>query len=515
MSQVASPSPQRPDVTSPPRPARIPLFTAKRLLDQLQRPRINWKQFWLNTGISMLIHAVILLICSLVILEDAYKEHILTTIVTLIESENEPIIEKTTIQPEELHDEQLNQNVSETSAEQLADLTAPVSLNVNELDPSTAITDIELPGLADIKISDETSGRTQAARAALVQKFGGNSASEAAVASGLKWLAEHQLADGSWSFDHSQAPKCRGQCSQSGNMAECRTGATGLALLAFLGGGHTHHKGDYTAQVKGGLEALAKRGRLTPEGFDLRGDLAEGHRHAAFYAHGIATIALCEAVALTRDPRYRPLAQGAVNFIINNQDPKGGGWRYEPRQAGDTSVVGWQVMALKSGQNARLKVPPLAFKGAELFLNSVQSAGGSQYAYQDPKAPTPAMTSVGLLCRMYLGWDRHTKALQEGIAYLDRTKPLSDNMYYNYYATQVLHHWGGEEWIRWNEVMRDRLVVTQHQRAAGHLAGSWDVADHHGGAGGRLYMTCLAVMTLEVYYRHLPLYQREQLKVEF
>jgi hypothetical protein len=79
-------------------------------------------------------------------------------------------------------------------------------------------------------------------------------------------------------------------------------------------------------------------------------------------------------------------------------------------------------------------------------------------------------------------------------------------MYFNYYATQVMHQWGGEEWTKWNNVMRERLVQTQ--KKTGHAAGSWDLADPHGGTGGRLYMTCLATMTLEVYYRHLPIYEK-------
>ena len=88
-------------------------------------------------------------------------------------------------------------------------------------------------------------------------------------------------------------------------------------------------------------------------------------------------------------------------------------------------------------------------------------------------------------------------------------------MYYNYYATQVMHHWGGDEWANWNGVMRDQLIRTQKTAKDGHMHGSWDLADPHGGTGGRLYMSCLCIMTLEVYYRHLPIYRREGLKVEF
>ena len=125
------------------------------------------------------------------------------------------------------------------------------------------------------------------------------------------------------------------------------------------------------------------------------------------------------------------------------------------------------------------------------------------------------MTAVGLLCRMYLGWNRRTPQLAVGVKYLDQVTPRPNDMYFNYYATQVMHHWGGEEWTRWNEAMRDQLVRTQHPPRIGHHAGRWDVADMHGNSGGRLYMTCLCTMTLEVYYRHLPLYDRENLKVDF
>jgi hypothetical protein len=480
----------------------------------MQQRAADRRQLAWTITLSALLHTVALGLCSLIVFEHVQIETILTNIASVIEEQDEPLIDTVATEADDSLIDEPHSNPINMAAEALADENSPLTLDVNDLDVSVALGDT-LPGIANLRLGDATSGRSQAARSALVKQFGGTSASEAAVATGLKWLAEHQLDDGSWSFDHTLCKACGGKCSQPGTMAECRTGATGLALLAYLGGGHTHEKGNYTRQVRRGLEALVKHGKLNNDGFDLRGELSESNKHAAYYAHGIATIALCETMALTRDPRYRSVAQNAVKFIVSTQDPKGGGWRYEPRQAGDTSVIGWQVMALKSAQNANLKLPSSAFKGADLFLDSVQSEKGAKYAYQDPMSPTPTTTAVGLLCRMYLGWDRQQKNLQDGIAYLDETKPSPNNMYYNYYATQVLHHWGGEEWTRWNTVLRDRLVQTQHQVKDGHLAGSWDVADPHGGAGGRLYMTCLAVMTLEVYYRHLPIYQRENIKVEF
>jgi hypothetical protein len=77
-------------------------------------------------------------------------------------------------------------------------------------------------------------------------------------------------------------------------------------------------------------------------------------------------------------------------------------------------------------------------------------------------------------------------------------------MYFNYYTTQVLHHYGGPQWDQWNQQMRDYLVESQVRH--GHEHGSWFFPDEHALAGGRLYTTAMCVMILEVYYRHLPLY---------
>jgi hypothetical protein len=116
---------------------------------------------------------------------------------------------------------------------------------------------------------------------------------------------------------------------------------------------------------------------------------------------------------------------------------------------------------------------------------------------------------------MYLGWDHDNEKLKKGIAYLAANGPSKNDEYYNYYATQVMHHWGGEAWTKWNDVMRDQLIETQAQE--GVEAGSWKPigSGHAASSGGRLYTTVLNIMSLEVYYRHLPLYQRNAVQADF
>jgi hypothetical protein len=172
------------------------------------------------------------------------------------------------------------------------------------------------------------------------------------------------------------------------------------------------------------------------------------------------------------------------------------------------SVTGWFVMALQSARMAGLEVPSPTLERASKFLDEVARDGGSRYAYRIRDGATLTLTAEGLLCRMYLGWERSDPRLQNGVQYLLQNLPTWDeqNVYYWYYATQVMHHMEDSPWRIWNGEMRKMLPEKQVKR--GRERGSWDPNnDRWGGEGGRLYTTCLSLYVLEVYYRHLPLYK--------
>jgi hypothetical protein len=296
------------------------------------------------------------------------------------------------------------------------------------------------------------------------------------------------------------------------------TAGTGLALLCFLGAGYTHIDGKYRDTVAAGVAHLV--GNQKSDG-DL---FSGGSKYVWFYSHGIASIALCEAYGMTRDPGLREPAQKALDFILASQHPTFGGWRYTPQASTDTSVSGWQVMALKSGELAGLSVPPEAYARVVRWLDGAQSLGGAQYSYR-PEATIPhqrnpslAMTAEGLLMRLYTGWDRTSPQVVAGVEHLKqnlpsigtRTQPLRDS-YYWYYATQVMFQSQGDAWNAWNERLRNLLVNSQVQ--SGALTGSWDprgtIPDRWGLEGGRIYVTAMHLLMLEVYYRNLPLYKIE------
>ena len=351
---------------------------------------------------------------------------------------------------------------------------------------------------------------------------------ETEVTPALVWLAKHQLSDGHWSLQH-YGDLCKDKsCTGPGDVS-ADVGATAMGLLPFLAAGQTHiSRGKYKEHIAKGIDWLIKNQQ--PDG-NLAKDAAQtmnSHLRPApiwvtnmkgvtlglpmMYSHGLATIALCEAYGLSGDRRVGMAAQGGVNFILNAQNTADGGWRDNPKDAADTSVVGWQVMALKSAHMAGLNVGGSVFSGASKWLDSVAVHDGTEYAYQPGNGSSNTMTAVGLLCRQYLGAKRDNPMLVGGMAYLLNHLPDEDfsNIYYWYYATQVMHNMSGYEWDTWNRKMRDLLVHTQVCNVDQCANGSWaPEKDAWGKHGGRIMTTSLSCLTLEIYYRYLPLFKPE------
>ncbi len=356
--------------------------------------------------------------------------------------------------------------------------------------------DLGTPGA----IRNGLSGRSGSMKGALLAAYGGTAGTEDAVAAGLAWLARNQLSDGSWSLEGPYS---------DGSVNENKSSATAMALLAFMGAGNTHKSGEYSDRVARGIQFLMRE--QDKDGFFA--SRAVGNQRT--YAQAQCTIAFCELFGMTGSSEIREPAERAIKYAVASQDDLGG-WRYQPRQSGDTSVTGWYVMALVSARMAGLQVDSDALERVNRFLDTVQRSVGQRkpdkdgeaYSYQGYSAPTVTMTSEGMLCRLYLGWKTTDPRITNGTEILlrepIRIDPQSRNYYYWYYATTTLHHIGGSPWRTWNEVMKVRLP--QLQTPSGKEKGSWTPdGDPHGAAGGRLYSTCLALYCLESYYRHLPL----------
>ena len=395
--------------------------------------------------------------------------------------------------------------IHETTETDMADEHNPVD------DPWLALPELPYSDSGDSQYAESSdaptgqialNGRTPGGRAGLIGRYGGNELTENAVDMALEWLKRNQLRDGSWSLKGNYA---------DGVHNENRESATAMALLAFQGAGHTHKEGKHKTVVANGWNWLLKRQGKDGCFFD-----EEGIWTHQFYTHGQCTIALCELYAMSKDEKLKVPAQRAVKYLIDAQSPQGG-WRYRPfpiAEESDVSVTGWCVMALQSARMADLEVPQETLDKISAYLDKVGTREGTRYAYQSGESSSRVMTAEAMLCRQYLGWSQDDERMEDALDFVLQS-PINyekdRNVYYWYYATQAMHHKEGRWWDEWNKVMRD--VVPRHQVKSGPEAGSWHplspTPDRWGGSdGGRLYVTCLSVYMLEVYYRHLPIYAK-------
>jgi hypothetical protein len=278
---------------------------------------------------------------------------------------------------------------------------------------------------------------------------------------------------------------------------------TALTLLAMLAAGNTHRQGPYQENVFRGLAYLIES--QASDG-SLAGQATE---YAAMYCHAMATFAMSEALGMSGDAQLREPVRRAVAYSVAMQNPTTGGWRYRRGDDGDTSQLGWQLMALKSAELAGVPVPEQTWRGAARFLDSVSSGSyRGLAAYRPGEQVSRPMTAEALVCRQFLGLPPDSATAKEAGDYLLGELPGEAkvvNLYHWYYGTLGMYQLQGVHWQRWNEALRQSLVATQ--RRDGAMAGSWDTNTLWGGYGGRVYTTALATLCLEVYYRYLPLYK--------
>lgn len=313
-------------------------------------------------------------------------------------------------------------------------------------------------------------------RSELVEKMGGSQETERAVARALEWLKRAQESDGRWSS------------KKNGGEVNADTAMTGMALLCFLSAGHTHTQdGPYRETVSRAIEHLVSRQQAD-------GDLAPDE---TMYGQTIASVALCEAYAMTHDARLARAVKLAVEFVDASARSNDG-------SAGRTSVLGWQVMAMESARRAGVKTSNITFDAARRWLDSVASAGApGRYAYQRGQAASPAMTAEAMFVQQLLGRGSGEARMQDSARFILEAKPRWQDgapTHYWYYATLAMFQQQGEAWREWNDALVPELL--SHQRTEGELAGSWDPQDRWSKLCGRVHQTAVCTLSLEVYYRY-------------
>lgn len=498
------------------------------------RWRLDAAPMWLGSAIA---HLLALVALTLVVMAPMVRPPD-ADLVSRLEDIDEPLVverlglpiapsaEPTTL--DTLAPEWEKETLSLEIAEAASPTPAPPSL-AEPPSPDLADLSVEQPGISLEAGAEGKNGggffssREPKMKRALLGSEGATRQSEFAVQTGLDWLARHQYADGHWSIDH--RPRARGPTSGQGKV-HSNMAATALGVLPFLGANYTPIAGpkEYREPVQRAILWMIQRQQ--PSGYLLAaGDDPE----SGMYTHGVATIALCEAYALTRQQNIRVAAQKAVEFILKTQN-RVGAWRYKPDSTdADTSVLGWQVMALRSAEasgllDSRPQKAALADsrKRYRAFLETVaigEHKGIFNYRKgEEGSDGNNTTTSIGLLTLQYAGARSSDARMKEGLDFLIARRPPNDpkqtkyrNSYFWYYGTLVIHNVGGKYWDDWNRAVRANLVETQNRVKGDTDHGSWDpflpLPDFWAKEGGRHLVTTMGILTLEAYYRFLPLYR--------
>lgn len=327
-------------------------------------------------------------------------------------------------------------------------------------------------------------------------EMGGNPKAEEVVERGLEWLKATQNDNGSWAREH-------------------HAGLTGLGVLAYLGRCETPISEKY------GESCLRAITYLVDLGMRNNGKLAENVSDGKFpYEHAIAAYALSEALTFSKQlnfnvPNLEEVVQKSIDFIIQNQHERTGGWDYSyettSSRGGDTSIAAWQVQALKAAKYTGLKFEGMreSMKAATEYMISMQNPGHGGFGYKNPHEPAHSqkghfsMTGGGVLALQMMGKER-SSAVRNGVDYILKHckfdyPTYNSDLYAHYYEVQAMMTRGGRAWEKYNEMFRDQLINTQKEN------GDWEAP----GRGGRYatdphYRNCLNILMLETYYRFLP-----------
>ena len=322
---------------------------------------------------------------------------------------------------------------------------------------------------------------------------------EDAVDRGLAHLARSQQKNGSWSTEF-------GNTKAAGDPA-----LTSLSVMAFLSAGHVPGEGKYGPVVERGIRFVMDSQQ--PNGLLALSDSG----YTEMYCHGVCTLMLAEAAGMTDGKTADELKDRlvrAVKVILKAQRDStrdAGGWRYQVVGFdADLSVTGWQLMALRAARNLGCDLPQDRVAAAVEYVKKCHDAKSGGYAYTIGGNVTPACTGTGILSLELSGKEFHkTHEALRGGAYLLQHPPdlAQPHFFYSaYYTSQAMFQLGDNYWAEFRPKLHGLLLKSSAPRANGAWYGrGFDDATY-----GPAYCTAMAILSLTVEYRYLPIYQRDE-----
>ena len=309
---------------------------------------------------------------------------------------------------------------------------------------------------------------TIAARPCVALELQVTPALERCVERGLAYLADTQMEDGKWG---------------SSSVA-----IVGMAMMSFLAHGELPDEGRYGHVIRRAVNYILS----TQQGNGLFG-------RGSMYDHGFATLAIAEVYGQINDDRVGPALQRATGLIVRAQNALGG-WRYSVGSTdADTTVSGAQMMGLRAAATAGIEVPLTTIQRGVAFYKNCFAPGGG-FGYTGPGGAGQPCSAIGLLVLCLSGQYHSLEVKATADWFLTRGFGGRGYFYYKcYYASQAMYQAGGKYWKHWNTIMTPLLMSMQ--RADGSWGGITQMRDAP-------MNTAFALLSLEVNYNFLPIYQR-------
>ncbi len=280
-----------------------------------------------------------------------------------------------------------------------------------------------------------------------------------------------------------------------------RAPMTSFAVLAFLSAGHMPGEGPYGSTIEKGIRAVLS--------LQQENGLLVSENGPEMYHHGISTLMLAGAAGTTDRPLSKDIHRAlekAVKLLLHAQRKHGyhkGGWRYTiDGDDADMSVSGWQLLALRAAKNTGCDIPAERIAWGVDFVKRCRDPSSGGFFYVPGSSVTLGCTGTGVVCLALCEKDGHRsrEALQGG-SYLLKHLPQwnGEHFFYSiYYGSQAAFQLGNNYWNFYRPHLHEVLLPQQNAN------GAWLGQEGLGPA----YATSLAIMSLTVEYRFLPIYQR-------
>ena len=189
------------------------------------------------------------------------------------------------------------------------------------------------------------------------------------------------------------------------------------------------------------------------------------------------------------------LAEDAAQFFPDADEP------HEATPASNLSITLWQVEALRLAAALGWdRARPQADRGLRWIASVADDEG--QFGYRQTRdfpAGSQTLTAMGAMSLLdavqpHLLSQSRRQAIRTRVGQLAAVTSPDMDYYCRYFLTAALRKMGEESSIRHLSSMRRDLVA--QQVTEGPQSGSWNANDRWSGAGGRVYATAMACLSL-------------------